>query len=125
MHSFLSDNFSGGFVNWRLATLHYVAKALGVLVKVEGFPYGSRRNLVTPKATSLSGNLPKPFLKAGHEFRDTDNTLVATLVRDVYNGEPLCVEMFKFEKGFEQNPGETPHSAIAFGIMRFGNKKDE
>lgn len=44
MHTFLDENFSGGFKNWRLVVLHYVAKALGVLVHVEGFPYGSRRN---------------------------------------------------------------------------------
>jgi hypothetical protein len=30
---------------WKLAIIHYVAKALGVLVKVEGIPFGSNRNI--------------------------------------------------------------------------------
>lgn len=30
---------------WKLRIIHYVAKALGVLVKVEGFPFGSNRNI--------------------------------------------------------------------------------
>lgn len=29
---------------WRTTVLHYVAKALGVLIKIEGLPYGSARN---------------------------------------------------------------------------------
>ena len=27
--------------NWRIRTLHYVAKALGVLFHVDGMPYGA------------------------------------------------------------------------------------
>jgi len=30
---------------WKLAIIHFVAKVLGVLVKVEGIPFGSTRNL--------------------------------------------------------------------------------
>lgn len=30
---------------WKLLVIHYVAKALGVLVKVDGLPHGSIRNL--------------------------------------------------------------------------------
>lgn len=37
--------YTGGVVNWRTAMVHYVAKAVGLLVKVEGMPLGSRRNL--------------------------------------------------------------------------------
>ncbi|MBA1156919.1 hypothetical protein [Microvirga mediterraneensis] len=44
-HRNLPENFCGGFVSWRLIVLHHVAKALGLLVKVEGFPYGTTRNL--------------------------------------------------------------------------------
>lgn len=44
-HSNLPAGFSGGFANWRLLVLHHVARALGLLVKVEGFPYGTSRNL--------------------------------------------------------------------------------
>lgn len=45
MHTFLGPRFCGGFANWRLVVLHHVAQALGLLVHVEGFPYGSRRNI--------------------------------------------------------------------------------
>lgn len=44
-HQKLPDDFSGGLVNWRLRVLHWTAKALGLLVHVEGFPYGTRRNM--------------------------------------------------------------------------------
>jgi len=44
MHTCFGKRFTGGLVNWRVIVLHYVAKALGILVHVEGFPYGSRRN---------------------------------------------------------------------------------
>jgi hypothetical protein len=40
----LPPNFSGGFVNWRVRLVHWAAKTAGLLVKVEGFPYGTRRN---------------------------------------------------------------------------------
>ncbi len=30
---------------WELTAIHYVSKALGVLVKVEGIPFGSNRNI--------------------------------------------------------------------------------
>lgn len=45
-HNNLPVGFSGGFVSWRLCVLHAVAKTLGLLVKVEGFPYGTSRNLI-------------------------------------------------------------------------------
>lgn len=48
-HHLLPDNFAGGFPNWRLRILHHVARALGLLVKVEGFPYGATRNLGAPR----------------------------------------------------------------------------
>lgn len=37
--------YVGGIVNWRTAVVHYVAKAVGLHVKVEGFPLGTSRNL--------------------------------------------------------------------------------
>jgi len=37
--------YCGGVVNWRTAVVHYVAKAVGLHVKVEGFPLGTARNL--------------------------------------------------------------------------------
>lgn len=44
-YSNLPAGFCGGLINWRLVVLHHVARALGLLVKVEGFPYGTSRNL--------------------------------------------------------------------------------
>lgn len=38
-------SYCGGVVNWRTAVIHYVAKAVGLLVKVEGIPLGTSRNL--------------------------------------------------------------------------------
>lgn len=38
---------------WRVVVLHYMARALGILVHVEGFPFGSRRNL--PGVRGFSG----------------------------------------------------------------------
>lgn len=37
--------YCGGVVNWRTAIIHYVAKAVGLHVKVEGMPLGTSRNL--------------------------------------------------------------------------------
>lgn len=37
--------YCGGVVNWRVAAVHYVAKVVGLLVKIEGMPVGSNRNL--------------------------------------------------------------------------------
>ncbi len=44
MHANIPQPYTGGATNWRLVVLHWVAKALGLLVKVEGFPLGSTRN---------------------------------------------------------------------------------
>lgn len=32
---------------WRIRVLHYVGKALGVLLHIDGLPYGSSRNILT------------------------------------------------------------------------------
>jgi len=45
MHAFLPARFSGGIVNWRLRVLDLTAKALGLLVHVDGYPYGTHRNI--------------------------------------------------------------------------------
>jgi hypothetical protein len=37
--------YCGGVVNWRTAVIHWVAKVVGLLVKVEGMPLGTTRNL--------------------------------------------------------------------------------
>lgn len=37
--------YCGGVVNWRTAIIHYVAKAVGLHVKIEGMPLGTSRNL--------------------------------------------------------------------------------
>lgn len=37
--------YCGGVVNWRTAVVHYVAKAVGLHVKIEGMPLGTNRNL--------------------------------------------------------------------------------
>ena len=37
--------YCGGIVNWRVAIVHYVAKVVGLHVKLEGFPLGTSRNL--------------------------------------------------------------------------------
>lgn len=46
MQKHVPENYCGGSANWRLSILHGVAKALGLLVHVEGFPLGSRRNII-------------------------------------------------------------------------------
>lgn len=43
MHTNIPQPYTGGITCWRLAVLNCVAKSLGLLVKVEGFPLGSRR----------------------------------------------------------------------------------
>jgi hypothetical protein len=40
-----NDCYCGGVVNWRTAVVHYVAKAVGLMVKIEGMPLGTSRNL--------------------------------------------------------------------------------
>jgi len=37
--------YCGGVVNWRTAIVHYVAKAVGLHIQIEGMPLGSNRNL--------------------------------------------------------------------------------
>lgn len=39
------DAYTGGVVNWRTAIVHYIAKAVGLCVKVEGKPLGTDRNI--------------------------------------------------------------------------------
>jgi hypothetical protein len=39
-------DYCGGLINWRLAIVHYVAKALGLLIRVDGFPLGTSRNCI-------------------------------------------------------------------------------
>lgn len=39
------DCYCGGIVNWRVAAVHYVAKLVGLHVKIEGMPLGTARNL--------------------------------------------------------------------------------
>lgn len=48
MHTNIPQPYTGGTTNWRLFILHYTAKALGLLVKVEGFPLGSARSYDLP-----------------------------------------------------------------------------
>lgn len=45
MQKHVPNEFCGGTPNWRLKLIDIVAKLVGVLVHVEGFPLGSRRNL--------------------------------------------------------------------------------
>ena len=35
--------------DWRLYVVHYVAKAVGILIHFRGFPYGSSRNVGSEK----------------------------------------------------------------------------
>lgn len=37
--------YCGGIVNWRVAIVHFAAKAVGLHVKIEGMPIGTSRNL--------------------------------------------------------------------------------
>ncbi len=60
MHTILPDNFCGGLVSWRLVILSYVARALGLMVHVEGFPYGSRRNIDFSGRTESCGACDGP-----------------------------------------------------------------
>lgn len=48
------DCYCGGVVNWRVATVHYVAKLVGLHVKLEGMPLGTARNLERPSAKSMT-----------------------------------------------------------------------
>jgi hypothetical protein len=47
--------------HWRVAVVALVAKALGITVKVEGIPFGSRRRMKpwTPKMVSAGSALGK------------------------------------------------------------------
>lgn len=42
---YVPDDYCGGVVNWRIAIVHYVAKTLGLLIKIDGFPLGTARNI--------------------------------------------------------------------------------
>lgn len=37
--------YCGGVVNWRTFIIHWVAKAVGLHIKIEGMPLGTIRNL--------------------------------------------------------------------------------
>lgn len=47
--------YTGGIVNWRVAAVHYVAKAVGLCVRVEGLPLGTTRNLETSLEYGVGG----------------------------------------------------------------------
>lgn len=49
------DCYCGGIVNWRVAAVHYVAKLVGLHVKLEGMPLGTARNLERSSSRSLVG----------------------------------------------------------------------
>jgi len=44
MHRNISRPYSGGIKSWRLKVIHLTAKALGLLIHVEGYPLGTTRN---------------------------------------------------------------------------------
>ena len=50
--------YCGGIVNWRVRAVHWVAKIVGLHVKIEGMPLGTARNLETSTHTG-SGSLSK------------------------------------------------------------------
>lgn len=60
--------YCGGVVNWRTFVIHWVARMVGLMVKVEGMPLGTARNLdrtVTERgpvstATTVGLVVPKP-----------------------------------------------------------------
>lgn len=49
MQKYVSEDYCGGIKNWRLAIVHYVAVALGLLIDVSGFPLGTSRNVTLSK----------------------------------------------------------------------------
>lgn len=49
------DCYCGGVVNWRVAAVHYVAKFVGLHIKLEGMPLGTARNLVNPSHKAVYG----------------------------------------------------------------------
>jgi hypothetical protein len=51
-------------------------------------------------------------VKAGHEFRDHDGTLIATLTRDLNPGDVLWVSFFRLADGSTPLAGEDMHPAI-------------
>lgn len=54
-HRNLPSPFNGGLVSWRLVALHWAACLLGLQVKVEGFPYGTLRDVDLGKRETISG----------------------------------------------------------------------
>lgn len=55
-HSNLPSPFYGGLVSWRLVLLHWCAYALGLHVHVEGFPYGTLRNVELGMRETAAGS---------------------------------------------------------------------
>lgn len=39
--------------HWRVAVIHYLARLIGVMVHVEGIPFGSNRTYRRPNAESM------------------------------------------------------------------------
>lgn len=54
----LPERFTGGMVNWRVRLVHFAARIAGILVHVEGLPYGTRRNL-KPRETATASAAPR------------------------------------------------------------------
>lgn len=50
----LPVRFTGGMVNWRVRLVHVAAQIAGILVHVEGLPYGTRRNLKPRETTAAA-----------------------------------------------------------------------
>ena len=74
-HKNLPRPFAGGPVSWRLVALHHVARVLGLLVHVEGYPYGTRRHIAEPpKVAADRGPRVGPIRDSDFEvqLRDMD-----------------------------------------------------
>lgn len=66
----------------------------------------------------------EPLFRAGHEFKDLDGTVVATLAKDVWPHEAIRADQFRLPDGSMPEPGERMHPAVERAIWPFDDIQD-
>lgn len=61
----------------------------------------------------------EPRFRAGHEFKDFDGTVVATLVRHVWPHERISADQFRLPDGSMPEPCERMHPAVERALWPF------
>lgn len=77
------ERYYGGIVNWRTRIVHLAGRLAGLLVKVEGFPLGTSRNIIKTEA-----------FKAGSSSKENEGTCQKDSGTALSHARPAIGETF-------------------------------